>query len=245
MRKFITRITYIFCLSVGLLLGNINAAHADWWSKQRDKVTGFAKDPKNTTSKELQRWQKDASNADPGTQGCRIKANNVMSQFRTTRGLTSLEKKYLAPYFGRHINLDRVSVFWGANLNGEMKILGKTIWVASGAQTFGYRVFFRERHDPGNTRQLIDLAHELSHTIQHEQLGGLTAFCKKYMNGYFNAGWSYENNSLERDAYNNEYKFALQLEHVPSTTGKIIRIDNRVPNNHRSKRSVWVPERVR
>ena len=126
-----------------------------------------------------------------GGQGCRAKANDVMSRFRSTRGLTPLEKRYLDPFFGKHINLDRVTVYWGANLNSEMKVGEQNgFCVASGARTFRYRAFFRERHDaPGNTRQLVDLAHEFVHTIQHEQLGGLTRFCQKYMDGYFNAGY--------------------------------------------------------
>jgi len=179
-----------------------------------------------------------------GGQGCRAKANDVMSRFRSNRGLTPLEKKYLSPWFGKQINLNRVTVFWGANLNSEMKVAGETFWVASGAQTFGYRVFFRERHDSGDTKQLISLAHELVHTVQHEQLGGLTRFCQKYMDGYVNAG-SYEDNPMERQAYDTEYRFALWLGSVPSTTGRVVRIENAVPNNYRSRQSTLVPERLR
>ncbi|MGE0680768.1 MAG: hypothetical protein AB7P69_07650 [Candidatus Binatia bacterium] len=80
-----------------------------------------------------------------GRQGCIAKANSVIDSNinqRSNRGLTEQEKRYLRPWFAKHIDLDRVTVSWNASLNGEMRVGGQVVWVASSAQTFGNRVFF-------------------------------------------------------------------------------------------------------
>lgn len=174
-----------------------------------------------------------------GGQGCRAKANDVIASNRSGVKLTELEKRYLRPWFGKRINLDAVRVSWGASLNDEMKIGNWTVWVASDAQTFGYRVFVRERHKNGNTAQLITLAHELTHILQYENAGrGLLKFCQRYMSSYSDAGGYFS--STEAEAFNLDFRFAQWIsdKRLPSWNGRAIRYEHGMPNN---SRTVTVP----
>lgn len=176
-----------------------------------------------------------------GAQGCRGTANWVKQNNPYRRGLTEYEKYYLTPWFGRELDLDRVRVHWGARLNEGLRVAGHDVWVASGAQTFGYNIYLRERHDQGDTKQLIDLAHELFHTLQHETYGGLHEFCKTYMNGWVDGGMNYYRNPLEKEAFDFEVRFANSLSNLESTTNFDIEFTPTTPYNNRSIR---VPERL-
>jgi Domain of unknown function (DUF4157) len=156
-----------------------------------------------------------------GRQGCIATANKVIDSngnYRSgNQGLTESEKRYLRPWFGKHIDLDSVEVWWGATLNEEMKIGGTTVWEGSDAQTFGNRIYIKEAHKTGNTKQLILLAHELVHTLQAKRLGSVDNFCEKYMNSWSKA-LNYEDNIMEREAQNIEFRYAQWLaEKLPKT----------------------------
>lgn len=172
-----------------------------------------------------------------GRQGCIAKANNVIDSNLNYRsgnhGLTESEKRYLRPWFGKKIDLDSVEVWWGADLNGEMKIGKTTVWVASTAQTFGNRIYIKEDHKIGDTQQLIIVAHELVHTLQAKRLGSVDKFCEEYMNGWSN-GFSYEDNIMEREAQNVEFRYAQWLAQKLPKTDSFYTIRHPNSSNHRT-----------
>jgi hypothetical protein len=170
-----------------------------------------------------------------GRQGCIATANNVINSNTSYRNkrLTKSEKRYLRPWFEKEIDLDSIEVWWGATLNKKMKIGGTTLWVAPDAQTFGNKIYVRQNHKIGDTLQLITLAHELVHTLQAKRLGGVDRFCEEYMNNWSNAS-SYEDNIMEKEAQDVEFKFARWLEQKLPKTEQAYIIKSRNSSNYRT-----------
>ena len=122
------------------------------------------------------------------------------------------QKGYLRPLFGDLV--DRVTIVYQAKLldrwsqDGQETHIGS---VNSAAQTYCDRIYIRAAHQPRQTDGLILLAHEMTHSQQCQQAGGIGQFGERYFQGYFQGGQKYENNPLEQSARNVERKFARQL----------------------------------
>jgi Domain of unknown function (DUF4157) len=126
--------------------------------------------------------------------------------------LDPTQKSYLRPLFGDLV--DRVTVVYQAKLldrwsqNGKETHLGS---VNSSAQTYCDRIYIRGSYQSRKTDGLILLAHEMTHSQQCQQAGGISKFGKRYFQGYFQAGQNYEHNPLEKSAWAIEEKFTRQL----------------------------------
>lgn len=168
-------------------------------------------------------------------------AADLHSKYRTNRGLSHTEKYYLRPWFGDIV--DKVTVFWGAKLNSAIKVGGKTVAVASSAQTFGYRIYIKERRKTGDSQQMVLLAHELLHTWQFERYGkSLRKFSRAYMNGYFKSGGNYADNPLERYAFDFEIRYAQWLgKNFPNSKSGSIVYRTGSPNQ---KRTAIIPQKL-
>lgn len=126
--------------------------------------------------------------------------------------LDRLQKSYLRPLFGDLV--DRVRIVYQAKLldrwsqGGQEKHVGG---VNSAAQTYCERIYIRAAHQPRQTAEAILLAHEMTHSQQCQQAGGIGKFGERYFQGYYQGGQTYENNPLEKSAWAVEKKFTRQL----------------------------------
>jgi Domain of unknown function (DUF4157) len=126
--------------------------------------------------------------------------------------LDQTQKNYLRPMFGSLV--DRVRVVYQAQLldrwtrDGQETHIGN---VNSLAQTYCDRIYIRPDYEPGKTDGLILLAHEMTHSQQCQQAGGISEFGKRYFQGYVQGGQIYEQNPLEKSALAIEEKFTRQL----------------------------------
>lgn len=140
-----------------------------------------------------------------------MRANNGSSQ-----GLDETQKRYLRPHFGDLV--DRVAVIYNANLMDEWSALGYRIDLPdeSAAQTYCNRIYVDNPHQQGDLSQVILLAHELTHSRQCEEYGGAGSFGWHYFKEYYEGGGSYENNRLEREAFDFEAQFASEIDNQPT-----------------------------
>lgn len=131
--------------------------------------------------------------------------------------LNAAQKGYLRPLFGNLV--DRVTIVYQAKLLDRWSQDGKETHlgtVNSAAQTYCDRIYLRAAAKPRKTDELILLAHEMTHSQQCQQAGGIGKFGKNYFQGYDRGGQIYENNPLEQSARAMEKKFARRLCNVIS-----------------------------
>lgn len=121
-----------------------------------------------------------------------IEANNLLLGKNFTH-LDSKRKGLLRKDFGNLV--DNVEIMYEAWLYQFEKIT-----VDPSAQTFGNKIYIEDRYRPGDEQQLMLLAHEMFHSQQCKELGGLTQFGREYFRQYFRAGLSYTNNFMEYEA---------------------------------------------
>jgi hypothetical protein len=145
---------------------------------------------------------------------------------RNPRGvpLDETEKLYLRPIFGDLV--DRVEITYNAQLidrwgTGSQQVrIGE---VNSVAQTYCDRIYIAGRKLSKESDRLVLLAHELVHSRQCQQLGGLVAFGERYFHAYYQANRKYADNSFEKEARQVEKDFVRHLcqRHVtcPPTQG--------------------------
>ncbi len=122
------------------------------------------------------------------------------------------QKGYLRPLFGDLV--DRVTIVYQAKLLDRWSQDGKETHIGdvnSAAQTYCDRIYIRAAYKQRKTESLILLAHEMTHSQQCQQAGGISKFGKRYFQGYFQGGQTYEDNPLEKSARAIERKFAHQL----------------------------------
>jgi hypothetical protein len=141
-------------------------------------------------------------------------AAQVMSVRNPTAGesLNPVQKQYLRPFFGDLV--DRVKITYRATLLDRWEHQGQATHIGgvnSIAQTYCDRIYLRPANDPNSTDRLVLLAHELTHSRQCQQAGGLSKFGSVYFRGYFQGGKVYANNPLEKSARAVEAKFARTL----------------------------------
>jgi hypothetical protein len=126
--------------------------------------------------------------------------------------LDPAQKGYLRPLFGNLV--DRVTVVYQAKLLDRWSQGGKETHIGgvdSSAQTYCDRIYIRAPHRPHNSDRLVLLAHELAHSQQCHQAGGIRKFGERYFHGYYQGGQTYQNNPLEKSAVAIEEKFTRQL----------------------------------
>lgn len=123
--------------------------------------------------------------------------------------LDNVQKRYLRRYFIDYI--DRVTVTYNAQMMdrwvfGNVAVhLGKIEVIA---QTYCDHIYLQAPYDPENLKQLSVLAHEMVHVRQCAQNGGLDQFGYQYFVEYKRAKQKYENNLMEREAYDLQGRFA-------------------------------------
>jgi hypothetical protein len=123
--------------------------------------------------------------------------------------LDNVQKRYLRRYFIDYI--DRVNVIYNAQMMdrwvfGNVAVhFGK---VDSIAQTYCDRIYLRDAYNTEDFKQLSVLAHEMVHVRQCFQNGGLDQFGYQYFVEYKRAKQKYENNLMEREAYDLQNRFA-------------------------------------
>lgn len=120
------------------------------------------------------------------------------------------DRDKLRRFFGNMV--DKVKVSWGAQLADEWKILGFKVQFQFDvlAQTFHTEIFYDDAYT-GDPFQLSVLAHEMTHTRQAEQRGGLPGFANEYCRAFWRSGFSYEENALEKEAQMVEQQVASCL----------------------------------
>jgi len=119
----------------------------------------------------------------------------------------------LAPHFP-NVPLDKVRVTWNAKLlsdsgNTLIQLFNKN--KKYDGQTFGFDVYIAspapkncnlKNMDADDLKAVSVLIHELVHVEQFVKYGGkLETFGDKYIRGFFDADRIYENNPLEKEAY--------------------------------------------
>jgi hypothetical protein len=133
---------------------------------------------------------------------------------RNPRGvpLDEMEKLYLRPIFGALV--DRVEITYNAQLidrwgTGQQQVrIGE---VNSVAQTYCDRIYIAGRKLSKESDRLVLLAHELVHSRQCQQLGGLVAFGERYFQAYYLANRKYADNRFEKEARQVEKEFVRYL----------------------------------
>lgn len=115
------------------------------------------------------------------------------------------ERAVLEPHFGAD-TLARVNLVWGVTPLNEWRAGGHTVHLGgkeAEAQTYGYMIYLRPGKNDQSHRDRLDLLiHELVHVKQYERYGRrLDSFGYHYFKKYKQANLKYENNQLEREAF--------------------------------------------
>ncbi|PZO43742.1 MAG: hypothetical protein DCF19_03690 [Pseudanabaena frigida] len=122
--------------------------------------------------------------------------------------LDNVQKRYLRRYFIDYI--DRVTVIYNAQMMDRW-VLGNVAVhfgkVDSIAQTYCDRIYLRAPYNPEDLKQLAVLSHEMVHVRQCAQNGGLDQFGYRYFVEYKRAKQKYENNLMEKEAYDLQHRF--------------------------------------
>ena len=122
------------------------------------------------------------------------------------------QKGYLRPLFGNLV--DRVTIVYQAQLLDRWSQGGQETHIGgvdSSAQTYCDRIYIRAPYKSSDTDRLVLLAHELTHAQQCDRAGSISKFGKRYFQGYFQGGKTYQNNPLEQAARRMEERFTHQL----------------------------------
>ncbi len=123
--------------------------------------------------------------------------------------LNNVQKRYLRRYFIDYI--DRVKIIYSAQMMDRWMFGNVVVHfgnVEAIAQTYCDRIYLRDRQNSEDIRQLGLIAHEMVHVRQCAQNGGLDQFGYQYFAEYKRAKQKYENNLMEREAYDLQNRFA-------------------------------------
>ncbi|WP_082429560.1 DUF4157 domain-containing protein [Pseudanabaena sp. 'Roaring Creek'] len=122
--------------------------------------------------------------------------------------LDNVQKRYLRRYFIDYI--DHVQVIYNAQMMDRW-VLGNVVVhfgrVETIAQTYCDRIYLRDDYKPEDLKQLSVIAHEMVHVRQCSKNGGLDQFGYQYFVEYKRAKQKYENNLMEREAYDLQNRF--------------------------------------
>ncbi|MDM3847084.1 MAG: hypothetical protein PT120_12255 [Aphanizomenon gracile PMC649.10] len=132
--------------------------------------------------------------------------------------LDSRQKELLRPEFGSLV--DKVTVQYGADMMDRWGSGKFQISQGSDGQTFCNRIYIQDPYKQNDYGQLILLAHELQHSRQCENLGGMSNFGYRYFKEFKKAGQSYANNSLEREAETVANRVQQYVDSQPNVTSQ-------------------------
>ena len=122
--------------------------------------------------------------------------------------LTNVQKRYLRRYFINSI--DRVVVIYKAQMMDRWLLGNISVHfgnVDSIAQTYCDRIYLRDNYKPEDIKQLAVIAHEMVHLRQCSEAGGLDQFGYRYFVEYKRANQKYEDNVMEKEAYQLQTRF--------------------------------------
>ncbi|WP_156800371.1 hypothetical protein [Thalassoporum mexicanum] len=139
-------------------------------------------------------------------------ANTMQARNGQGKSLDIGQKQALRPHFGKLV--DRVRVSYGAQMLDRWEVDGKPLLlssVESSAQAFCDRIYVKAPYAKNAPNQLILLAHELVHSKQCQDLGGIEGFGYAYFKAYKLANQVYRDNKLEVEAFKFQNQFANQL----------------------------------
>ncbi len=122
--------------------------------------------------------------------------------------LNSSDRRTLRAFFGSLV--DDVHFYFNARIVDEWDLGFTNVQFAFdvAAQTFGNKVFVDDRYRPGDADQLALLAHELQHARQSRREGGFfPGFAYAYCKAFWNSGFDYRSNTLEREARTTASRF--------------------------------------
>ena len=109
------------------------------------------------------------------------------------------EREALRPMFGSLV--DDITVHYDASITTRWTVGGRTVEYGSfTGQAFGNDVYIRAPYRPGDESQLVLLAHEIQHSQQGVDAGGLRPQLTQYCREFYNAGFSYQDHPLEEEA---------------------------------------------
>ncbi|MBF0299487.1 MAG: hypothetical protein HQK51_12250 [Oligoflexia bacterium] len=129
-------------------------------------------------------------------------------------GLSVSQKEKLRPFFGELV--DRVRVHYKSLLSGEVCWNNKCLTYGYAGQTFGHDVYLVDQITEDDVNQLSTIAHEMKHIEQIERVGtGIKWYANYCTHWVYDNTYSYEKNSLEREAYEFENYFIDNVDHPP------------------------------
>jgi hypothetical protein len=170
----------------------------------------------DSAQRTFQRFWSPATDAQPwGDAGSAIlpaTAQVMASRNPPGQAMDDQQKKYLRLMFGDLV--DQVQVNYNAKLTDRWSSGDQKIHIGvenSTAQAFCDRIYLQASYQPGDTRQLISLAHELTHFQQCLQLGGIQNFGSSYFQAYYRANQKYADNQFEKEARANAQQFITTL----------------------------------
>ncbi len=139
-------------------------------------------------------------------------ARTMQSRNGVSQSLDPFQKRYLRRYFPQLI--DKVEIIYQSQMMerwvfGNMAISFSK--VRSVAQTYCHRIYLKDPYQPQNRQQVELLSHEMVHTRQCEQFGGLAEFGYRYFMAYRQANQVYAKNILEIEAYELQRKMSRVL----------------------------------
>jgi hypothetical protein len=130
----------------------------------------------------------------------------MASRYPTDASIPRTDREALRADFGSVV--DRASITFGAAPIDSVTVGGQdlTFDESTTAQTFGEHIYVRSPLASLSDDERLRLEiHELTHVQQYERFGSsLYAMGFNYFQDYAQAGFSYRNNELERQAYGNE-----------------------------------------
>ncbi|MBD2187000.1 hypothetical protein [Pseudanabaena mucicola] len=140
-------------------------------------------------------------------------AKTMRSKNRDGLALDNIQKRYLRRYFLNYI--DRVTVIYNAQMMDRWVFGNVAVHfgeIESIAQTYCDRIYLRDAYKPEDIKQLSLLVHEMVHVRQCFQNGGLDQFGYQYFVEYKRAKQKYENNLMEREAYDLQSRFVQKYQ---------------------------------
>lgn len=140
-------------------------------------------------------------------------AKTMRSKNREGLALDNIQKRYLRRYFLDYI--DQVTVIYNAQMMDRWVFGNVAVHfgeIESIAQTYCDRIYLRDAYKPEDIKQLSLLVHEMVHVRQCFQNGGLDQFGYQYFVEYKRAKQKYENNLMEREAYDLQSRFAQKYQ---------------------------------
>jgi hypothetical protein len=127
----------------------------------------------------------------------------VWARSPASKPMPTALRDQLRPWFGDLVDTTKVS--WNAELIGRWRVLGRDVVLDDDtiAQTFDDEIYIRESMKLDD-RQIALIGHELEHANQYREHGGVLEFARGYCGAFYDSEFSYRNNALEVEAYDQQ-----------------------------------------